>query len=109
MKLESVGFIKVDVEGHELAVLLGARKILERDRPAILVEAEERHRPGAVQSIRDLLTPLGYHGFMLDAGRLSPISNFDATRDQFIPADRVDNLNGGNYEGRYINNFVFVA
>jgi FkbM family methyltransferase len=109
MKLESVGFIKVDVEGHEFDVLLGAKKILERDRPAILVEVEERHRPGAIQSIRELLSPLGYHGFMLDDGRLSSISNFDAARDQFIPADRVDDLNAGTYKGRYINNFIFLA
>lgn len=105
----SVGFIKIDVEGHEFDVLLGAKTILERDRPSILVESEERHKRGAVQSIRNLLSPLGYHGFMLDGGRLSPIENFDETRDQAIPIDQLDSLNAGTYEGRYINNFVFVA
>lgn len=109
MNLGSVGFIKIDVEGHELDVCLGARKILERDHPAILVEAEERHRPCAVQSIREMLSPLGYHGFMLDNARLRSISNFDPTRDQFVPAERLDDLNAGTYEGRYINNFIFLA
>lgn len=109
MNLGEVGFIKIDVEGHEYDVLLGARRILERDRPAILVEAEERHRPGAIQSIRELLSPIGYHGFMLEDGTLSSITRFDAARDQFIPANRLDDLNAGMYEGRYINNFLFVA
>lgn len=43
-----VGFIKIDVEGHELAVLRGAIGILNKWRPTVLVEAEERHRAGAV-------------------------------------------------------------
>ncbi len=104
-----VGFIKIDVEGHEFDVLLGAQAILHRDRPAILVEAEERHRPGAMQSIRGLLDPLGYHGFMLQDGRLSPISNFDPARDQSVPKEHLADLNAGRFKGRYINNFLFVA
>jgi FkbM family methyltransferase len=107
--LEPVGFIKIDVEGHELDVLLGAKKLLARDHPAILVEAEERHRPGGINSIFEMLSSLGYHGFFLDSGRLSPISHFDAVRDQLIPTNRLDDLNFGRYEGRYINNFLFVA
>ena len=106
---EPVGFIKIDVEGHELAVLQGAMDILRRYHPVILLEAEERHRTNAVQSICDLLLPLGYCGFMLDGGRLSGISNFDTVRDQHVPPDAIGDLNLGRYEGRYINDFLFVA
>jgi FkbM family methyltransferase len=34
----NVGFIKVDVEGYELDVLQGATKLIERDRPTMMVE-----------------------------------------------------------------------
>ena len=102
---EPVGFIKIDVEGHELAVIHGAMTILKRDRPVLLVEAEERHRRNAVQSIRDELTPLGYTGFMLDHGRLIGISQFSTERDQAIPPAIT---NGGHRPGRYINNFLFI-
>jgi len=34
-----VGLIKIDVEGGEGAVILGAAKIIERDRPALMFEA----------------------------------------------------------------------
>ena len=34
----NVGFIKVDVEGYELDVLEGAIKLIERDRPTMMVE-----------------------------------------------------------------------
>ncbi|MCL8015956.1 FkbM family methyltransferase [Streptomyces sp. AS02] len=42
-RLGRVDFIKADVEGAEPAVLLGAARTLRRDRPAVLLEIEERH------------------------------------------------------------------
>ena len=39
----------------------------------ILIEAEERHRPGAVAATRHLLDPLGYEGFFVDADTIRPM------------------------------------
>jgi FkbM family methyltransferase len=39
--LNGLSFIKVDIEGHELAFLLGARKVLARFRPLVQFEANE--------------------------------------------------------------------
>ena len=42
---EPVGFLKIDMsEGHELAVLQGAIRILKNDRPILLIESERRHQ-----------------------------------------------------------------
>lgn len=49
-----VALVKVDAEGHELAVLRGMRRLLERDRPALVVEASDAE--GALA----FLAPLGY-------------------------------------------------
>ncbi len=38
-----VSFIKVDVEGFEPAVIEGARATIDRDRPSLLLEIEDRH------------------------------------------------------------------
>jgi len=46
LDLPPLGFVKIDVEGHELAVLEGGRERLRRDRPRLLIEIEERHHPG---------------------------------------------------------------
>jgi FkbM family methyltransferase len=54
-ELPRVGFIKIDVEGHELAVLKGGANLLRREHPTVFVEVEERHRPNAVQSTREWL------------------------------------------------------
>lgn len=105
---DTVDFVKIDVEGHELAVIQGARSLIGRDRPTLLIEAEERHRPGAVASLRAVLEPLGYDGFYFDQGRLHPIEGFDPTRHQ-----NIDALNATGTLKRpgttYINNFLFVA
>jgi FkbM family methyltransferase len=96
--LENVAFIKIDVEGHEERVLRGGRKTLERHRPSLVVEIEERHKPGSVAAVRGLLGELGYEGFFLDEGRLRPFDELDlgAHQDERVPE-------------RYIRNFIFPA
>lgn len=104
-----VGFIKIDVEGHEESVLRGAQNLLQRDHPCILVEAEERHRKDAVKNIQSLLGKFGYQGFMHVDGRLELISHFDPETDQHFDDSQIETLNAGEYRGRYINNFLFLA
>jgi FkbM family methyltransferase len=73
--LYGIGFIKVDVEGHELAVLNGAKRILHEDKPVLLIECEERHREGAVSSILDLLKPMGYEVGCLTSSGLRRVAD----------------------------------
>jgi FkbM family methyltransferase len=54
-----VTFVKVDVEGHELACLHGCRTLLARDRPMLMVEGDEA-------AVRDFLAGFGYRGRRLD-------------------------------------------
>jgi FkbM family methyltransferase len=82
LRLDNVGLVKIDVEGHELAVLRGAADTLTRNRPAVLVEAEERHHPNAVAAITDLLTGLGYEGYFDIGDDRRPVEEFDAARHQ---------------------------
>lgn len=55
-ELQNVGFIKIDVEGHELEVLLGAEQTIRQYKPHLLIEIQEKCLP----AIRSFLTPLGY-------------------------------------------------
>lgn len=41
-KIKNISFIKIDVEGMEIDVLEGAKKILKRDSPAIFIEINEK-------------------------------------------------------------------
>ncbi len=100
-----VGLIKIDVEGHEAAVLAGARETLQRCGPALIVEIEERHTCAeALFGIFATLADLGYHGTFLRGQDRLPLAEFDLERDQrrFAEQDAA-----GTYPTLYANNFLF--
>ena len=103
--MEPVGCIKIDVEGHEEAVLRGAAKILSRDRPSLIIEIEERHKPGSLTSVQGYLAEFGYRGFFFRGGRLHPIDSFNFDEHQNV-ANIASKIGG---ESAYINNFLFFA
>jgi hypothetical protein len=78
--LNGVRFVKVDVDGEELAALLGASGLLRRDRPALLVELETRIRP--IAPVVALLTGQGYRGWVLAARSWMPLADFDLAGHQ---------------------------
>lgn len=97
LDLEPCGFIKIDVEGHEAAVIAGAAGIIARDRPTLLVELEERHSSHRIeQSIADI-EALGYDALVFKGGALRGIEAFDPDADHRAAVET----------GRYIFNFVF--
>lgn len=49
--------IKIDVEGHEMSVLKGARQVLKRDRPNVILEALVN---APLDPLLDEFGPLGY-------------------------------------------------
>ncbi|MBW3597674.1 MAG: FkbM family methyltransferase, partial [Planctomycetes bacterium] len=49
-----VRLVKIDTEGHELAVLEGMAGLIERDRPTLIVEAND-------PAVIDFLAPWDYH------------------------------------------------
>jgi FkbM family methyltransferase len=104
--LPPVSGLKLDVEGHELEALRGSEALLERDRPAVLVEVEERHRTGAVAETSAWMLAHGYRGWFLDGRTLRPLAEFELERDQHPDAAKRP---GRRRRGRYINNFLFVA
>lgn len=54
-----VAMVKIDVEGLERSVIEGALQVLERDRPALIVEGDSAR-------FDDLLSPLGYNYYDYD-------------------------------------------
>jgi FkbM family methyltransferase len=96
-RFENVGFIKIDVEGHEGNVLKGGAATITASKPALLVEVEERHKPGAVQFVNDFLDRLGYECYFLREGLLAPFAEFALETHQNESLPR-----------QYVRNFIFV-
>jgi FkbM family methyltransferase len=93
---EDIGFIKIDVEGHESAVLNGARATISRCRPVLLIECEERMNPGGLNKLIHYFRQWKYVCKYLNDGELHDVSEFRHDRDQVQGVSP------------YINNFFFI-
>lgn len=100
-----IGFIKIDVEGAEMPALKGARRLLAKRAPLVLIEIEERHHAGAIAEARRWFELEGYQGWFIDRDRLKPI-------DAFAPALMQDwrsfDSDAPRRSQPYINNFLFA-
>lgn len=97
-RLTDVSFVKIDVEGHEEAVLAGGRETIAGNRPVVLVEAEDRHNPGAPGRVADWFAALGYEGFFIKQRRLLPVEALSAA-----------DTDPAGLDGRgYVNNFIYL-
>ncbi len=96
---DEVGFIKIDVEGHEENVLKGSMNIIKKSNPNILVEIEERHNIGSFSRVQFLLQEEGYKGFAFREQKLIPIEGI-----------AINDLQNKLLLGtpNYINNFIFI-
>ncbi|MDG2267135.1 MAG: FkbM family methyltransferase [Candidatus Marinimicrobia bacterium] len=94
-----VHFIKCDVEGHELEVLMSGQKLLNKFQPIIVLESEARHcGEENVLAVFDLLDSNGYDGFFFNGKSMSHLKDFDIYEFQLDPNKK-----------KYVNNFFFIS
>jgi FkbM family methyltransferase len=67
-----ISFVKCDVEGHELAVIRGAGKLIADFKPALLVEVSGNPDDGSsdAAALFELLEKQEYRAWLLDRGRI---------------------------------------
>ena len=95
---DNIGFMKIDVEGHELEVLEGGRETIARCRPTLLLELEQKHLGYPVTRAIAAVEAYGYEGYVLAADGLKSVRRFDPDREyrkNVAPRD-------------YIYNFIFL-
>ena len=88
-KFTDVDFIKIDVEGHEIEVINGAKETITNNKPVLLVEIEERHTQLPVIESINYIKKLGYNCFYINDKKLVPIDRLENTKLEnnyyFIP------------------------
>ena len=73
--LEDIGFMKIDVEGHEPTVIAGARETIERDRPVMLIEILKFGECAEANALVATITAMDYECFYFNSDGLQHISN----------------------------------
>lgn len=102
----SPALIKIDVEGHEDAVLAGASRTLA-SQPTVVVEFEQRHRGNdPTPTMQMLQDEYGLTGWAVFPDRLRPIAEFDLAQHQLRFLDRE---HAHSRPKDYVNNFVFTT
>jgi hypothetical protein len=83
-----VDTLKIDVEGHEIAVIQGLGSVVDRCRPTLLCEAIV---PEVISGLHDMRRTLAYLAFKDDGGgKLVPADG--APGDMLlVPEERIDN------------------
>ena len=93
--------IKIDVEGHELAVLKGAEQTIELYKPTLIIEIEQRHhKHNDVSAVFNDFKNKGYYCYYYSKAK-SQLFSFD---------DKEYLTNSKEYFGKinYINNYIFI-
>ena len=101
------GFIKIDAEAHEEAVLDGASRLIETCRPVLMIELDDGLNAGTVDRVTRRLSQISYDGYFLSRGELRPMSEFDVARHQNAEAYMALPPRARR-NAEYINNFIFM-
>ncbi|MGA2159300.1 MAG: FkbM family methyltransferase [Dehalococcoidia bacterium] len=96
-----VGFIKIDVEGHEIEVLKGAQRTISREKPVMIIEIEQRHLSFPMDNVFELLRSYGYNAFFRSGRKLRPYADFSYEMDQLPYFNELESP-------MYVRNFIFI-
>ena len=99
--LPKIDFIKIDVEGHELETLRGAKDTIQKFRPVLMVEIEQRHHAAPVWDIVEEISQWGYAPHYLERTEFGL---------QKISREVLENQNSEHVKNyaQYINNIIFL-
>ena len=72
-----ISFIKIDVEGHEIQVINGAKNLIKKFKPNLMIEIEERHSKNNLDETISYICSFGYQVFCLRNKKLVLLNNID--------------------------------
>jgi hypothetical protein len=90
--IKTVGLVKIDVEGHELKVLAGARTAIMTQRPYLIAEIESRHHDGNLSKAFESIDILNYSIYYLDKITRRLTLAYDSQGHILISDDAASNI-----------------
>jgi FkbM family methyltransferase len=85
--IETVHYIKCDIEGYEAKLFPGLVPMITVSRPIIQIEIEKENR----RVISDLIIPLGYSSYIATNGKLTAVNSYQGEGSDviFIPEEKI--------------------
>ena len=96
----NVKFMKIDVGGHEIEVLKGAKKTITSEKPVMIIEIEQRCLDFPMDNVFELLKSYGYEAFFLSGRKLRRYFDFSYEVDQLPYLNNLSSI-------FYVHNFIF--
>ena len=97
-EFNDVGFIKIDVEGHEHEVIEGATRTIKKNMPNLLVEMEEKHNKIPIDEQIRSIEGLGYKSYVAKQGKLISTNEINVIKLHRHPKNTKE----------YLFNFIFL-
>ncbi|SEQ98503.1 FkbM family methyltransferase [Epilithonimonas lactis] len=101
LNFQQLDFVKIDVEGNEMQTLRGAKKTIEKFKPILMVEMEQRHHDDNLWTLISEIAEWGFSVNYLDRESLK----LKTLTEEFLNQQNPDNVK--NYKD-YINNIIFL-
>jgi FkbM family methyltransferase len=98
--IQKIDFIKIDVEGNEMKTLIGGKETIQKFRPTLMVEMEQRHHE---QPIWNEISEVESWGF--DANYLNRKT---FTLEKLTEEILTKNISDEKNKTDYINNIIFL-
>ncbi|GEN77378.1 FkbM family methyltransferase [Chryseobacterium hagamense] len=93
-------FIKIDVEGNEMKTLSGAKEMIRRFAPTLMVEMEQRHHETPIWREISEVESWGYDAHYLNRNHFKP----EKLTEEILLKNTGDEKN----KTEYINNIIFI-
>jgi len=82
-----ISFIKIDVEGHELKVIDGAKKTIKKHKPNLLVEIQKEHSKEELVDSITYIKNLQYESYIFHNGALLKIHDYKKLNNDQITSN----------------------
>jgi FkbM family methyltransferase len=108
--IQDINLIKIDVEGHELEVIEGARDTIHRTKPVLLIEIDLYHlkNKDSFDYTLNYIQSFGYNAHFLYNNRLFPIQEYNIDRHHNNYINKKNKFKSKQTAKDYINNFFFL-
>ena len=99
--IKKIDFIKIDVEGNEMKTLFGGKETIQKFKPTLMVEMEQRHHEQPIWNEISEVENWGFEAHYLNRKTF--------TLEKLTETILLKNISDEKNKTEYINNIIFIT